>query len=139
MADDPAVIGPGSSPPPSGERRAVPRHPSDTVISCRPLALSKKDAMAALIRDISTRGVRLVLRYQFTPGTVLVLDLRDVGAGEQGRVLARVVHSQPRDDGKWLVGCALQKELNEAVVAACRSELESGCLVATTCAPYEGE
>jgi hypothetical protein len=120
---------------PARDRRAAERHASDALISCHPLALSRKDSLAALVKDVSTRGMNLILKHQFTPGTMLVIDLGDLGGSAPAPVLARVVHVTPRTDGKCVIGCALQKELTEQQLATCQAEPDGGAWVAVYRAP----
>jgi hypothetical protein len=124
-----------AGPYPDGDRRAAERHASDALISFHPLALSKKDSLAALVKDVSTRGISLILQHRFAPGTLLAIDLGDLGGSTPAPVLARVVHVTPRGKGKWVVGCALQKELTHQQVAACRAEPGGGPWVGVACAP----
>src|SRR5262245_64861314 len=91
------------------ERRTSQRHASDLVASYHPLALPKKSSLAALVHDVSDGGMSLVVRYRFEPGTALAIYLGD-GADEP--VLARVVRVSQRKDGKWLLGCALNRPLS---------------------------
>jgi hypothetical protein len=134
---DATPVGKGrpDGPCPEADRRAAERHPSDALVSFHPLALSKKDSLAALVKDVSPRGISLVLKHRFAPGTLLAVDLGDLGGSAPAPVLARVVHVTPRGKGKWVVGCALQKELSEQQVAAFRAEPDGGSWVGVTCAP----
>jgi hypothetical protein len=100
----------------------VERYSADALVSCRPLVLSQKETMAALLRDVSTQGLSLILRHQFEPGTMLVVDISDLTGEPPTALLARVVHVHPRGTGKWLHGCALQKELSEHQLRACRAD-----------------
>jgi hypothetical protein len=125
MSDPTPLLGDQpAEPQPDGDRRATDRYPSNALIVCRPLALPKKESLAALVQDVGRRGISLVLRYPLNPGTVLVIDLSDLTGGAPEPILARVVHVQPRAGGRWLVGCALQKELTEQQLAACLAEPE---------------
>jgi hypothetical protein len=103
------------------ERRAAERFPSDLVAAVHPLALPKKEAVAARVKDVSADGISLVVRYRFLPGTVLVIDLD--GAPDQfGRpLLGRVVHATPQGDGRWVLGCALRRQLSADQLQACRA------------------
>jgi hypothetical protein len=103
------------------ERRAAPRYRVGALVCCRPAALAAEAALAALLTDVSSGGVGLVLRYQFAPGTLLFLDLSDLTMDGQGPLLARVVHNSPRPGGRWLHGCALHRPLNARQLQACRA------------------
>lgn len=127
---DDRPAGPGPNP----ERRAAERYPSDSIIACRPVALSGKDLVAALLKDVSARGFSLLLRYRFEPGTLLVVELSDLTGAASEPVLARVVRAEAREGGRWLLGVALRKELTEHQLRACRAELDQGSWVAVACA-----
>ena len=105
----------------AAERRAAPRYRVGALVSCRPAALAAEAALAALLTDVSSGGVGLVLRYQFAPGTMLFLDLSDLTMDGQGPLLARVVHVAPRPGGRWLHGCALHRPLSPRQLQACRA------------------
>jgi PilZ domain len=124
-----------AGPCPEADRRAVERHASDALISFHPLALSKKDSLAALIKDVSPRGISLIVKHRFAPGTLLAIDLGDLGGSRPAPVLARVIHVTPRGKGKWVVGCALQEELSQQQVAAFRAEPDGGSWVRVARAP----
>jgi hypothetical protein len=103
------------------ERRSADRHPADAILSCRPLALSRKDALAVLLRDVSMSGLSLLLSYRFAPGTRLVVDLSDLCAiGDAA--LARVVHVRQRPGGRWLHGCSLARPLTDQQLEALRAD-----------------
>jgi hypothetical protein len=106
------------------ERRAAERFGAEALVSCRPLVLSQKETMAALLKDVSTQGVSLILRHRFEPGTMLVVDLSDLTGEPPTPLLARVVHVRAHGAGKWQHGCALQKELNERQLRSCRADVE---------------
>ena len=124
---------------PAVDRRAAERHASDALISCHPLALSRKDSLAALVKDVSARGMSLILKHRFTPGTMLVIDLGDLAGPAPEPVLARVVHVTPRTDGKCVIGCVLQKELTEQQLMTCRAEPDGGPWVGVCRAPAPAE
>jgi hypothetical protein len=127
---------PAASPPtePDGapavtERRTAERYPSDLLTSVHPLALPKKESVAAMVKDVSTGGISLVIRYRFEPGTLLVIDID--GASDSGAhpLLGRVVHTTPRADGRWVLGCALRRQLSAEQLQACRTAADGEALV----------
>jgi hypothetical protein len=125
MADAaPAPNDPSDSPIDGLDRRSGPRHAADVLISCRPLALPKDANLAAVMKDVSPRGLSLLLRYQFQPGTLLAVDISDAGGDRTERVLAQVVHVRQREGGKWLHGCSLQHELTEQQLQLCRADAD---------------
>jgi hypothetical protein len=124
---------------PGRDRRAAPRQASDALISLQPLAQPRDRSLAGLIRDVSPGGMSLILTQRFTPGTLLGIDLSEVAGGEPAPVVARVVHVARREDGKWVLGCALQKELTGAQVRACRPESHGDMCVSIACVPVPEE
>jgi hypothetical protein len=82
-----------------------------------------------MVKDVSEGGISLVIRYGFEPGTVLVIDLD--GATESGGppLLARVVHATQRGDGRWVLGCALRRELSPEQLRACGATPDGAALV----------
>lgn len=111
-----AVEGARSARPRQGvELRVWERHPSELEASCQPLAArgERDPQWPAVIRDVSTGGIGLVLSRRFERGTGLAIE---VPPGEQlpgETLLARVVHATRLADGKWLLGCAFVSTLSE--------------------------
>ena len=120
--------------PPGKDRRAAKRHEADALISFEPLAPSRKKSLAALIKDVSRRGMSLVLMHRFAPGTALRIDLTELTGGQPAPVVARVVHVARRDDGRWELGCALQTELTEQQIQVCRAKPDGESWPAVACA-----
>jgi hypothetical protein len=124
--------------PPNLERRGADRYPSETLIACRPVALSPKDLVAALLRDVSARGFSLIVRYRFAPGTLLVVELGDLTGAASDPVVVKVVRTEAPDGGRWLVGVELRKELTERQLQACRGDVDQESWVGVACAADAG-
>jgi hypothetical protein len=66
--------------------------------------------LAALVYDLSPRGIGLVLDRELGVGTLLEVEV-DRAADVRLLFLALVRHVTPRDDGTWLVGCEFSRRL----------------------------
>ncbi len=93
------------------ERRTATRYfcacPHPVHLLVRPGVISIK----AVITDISSQGIGLLLDRPLKPGTVLMLNLRrDRPSLIQS---ARVVHTRALPDGAWSVACELTIPLPE--------------------------
>src|SRR5205823_8668652 len=86
-----------------GERRASVRYQCSNRASCSSLAPFER--LSGCLRDISTHGLALVLGASVREGTELVVDLKTRNPGICLTLLARVVHTTPEDEGKWIIGC----------------------------------
>ena len=64
------------------------------------------------IRDISCRGIALILRKHYEPGTFLIVE-RETRADWPQRFLVRVVRATQRATGPWVIGCAFAEPLSE--------------------------
>jgi hypothetical protein len=73
------------------------------------------------VKDVSLRGVALLVNRRFEPGTNLVLELGE-SVSHSVSVLARVVRVILQADGRWLVGAVFFREINEEELAAFRTE-----------------
>jgi hypothetical protein len=71
-----------------------------------------------VIRDVSPRGIGLVLRRRFEVGAVLLVEPFGP-AGQAARLLpAKVVRVDARGDRLWFLGCEFVTELGEDEVRA---------------------
>jgi hypothetical protein len=68
------------------------------------------------VKDISTKGIGLIVQSYIAPGTCLALPWM-VGPPSKWRTLrVKVVRLSARRDGSWLVGCQFDKRLEQADV-----------------------
>jgi hypothetical protein len=67
----------------------------------------------AKIRNISTRGLGLVLGRRFEPGAGLAIEIPETDTRPADTLLAKVVRVNPQPDGSWLLGCAFVSELGD--------------------------
>jgi hypothetical protein len=75
------------------------------------------ESAPALVEDISSAGVRLVLRRCYEPGHVLAVSWRYPHGGTQRTVLVHVIHSQTDGGGTWKVGCTMVSQLSDDELA----------------------
>jgi hypothetical protein len=64
------------------------------------------------VRDISKKGIGLLLPRRFERGTGLAIELPDGNAGNTRTVFARVINVRPYS-GQWILGCAFASEIAE--------------------------
>jgi hypothetical protein len=95
------------------ERRAFVRYPCDLETSCHPLTSGSGPEWAGQISDLSRGGVGLILNRRFELKTLLAIELHGRTGQFARRVFGRVVHVKRREDGSWLMGCALTTELSD--------------------------
>jgi hypothetical protein len=62
--------------------------------------------------NVSPAGIGMVAGERIEPSTLLALELACPG-GETVSAVASVVSVRPLDDGRWLMGCSLDREMDE--------------------------
>lgn len=72
----------------------------------------------ALVHNISTNGIGLVLSRCYEPGTPLAIALHSPSQNFSCSLEARVIHVNPQPDGKWVVGCVFITRLTDAELQA---------------------
>jgi len=65
-----------------------------------------------VLRDISTTGIRLVLRVQYRLSACLQVTIMSKSYGIIGPVQAQVVRLVPLADGRWLTSCVFDDPLD---------------------------
>lgn len=100
--------------PPAVERRRALRHPLYLRITCRTLEMCGGMSWPASVKDISTKGIGLLLCRPFGPGTILSVELPDSESVVGWSLTLRVVHSRKVGDGQWLAGCVFATQLEAA-------------------------
>ncbi|MBL8794739.1 MAG: PilZ domain-containing protein [Planctomycetia bacterium] len=101
------------------ERRGSVRYPCSaesfsTDNSCRPITATKREAWTAIIRDLSTGGMGIIVPRRFEPGTLLTIDLEDAARTSHNSFVVRVMHITQETENSWLLGCAFTSKLSEA-------------------------
>jgi hypothetical protein len=74
----------------------------------------------ALVVDFSVRGLGLLFHRPLQPGSLLAVELKGRRHGLSRILAVRVVHSTRQEDGNYLIGCALNMDLNSDEIAALR-------------------
>jgi hypothetical protein len=103
----------GVPPTAAGERRAHVRHPSALLSSCVTSLAGEEAVWTALIRDVSPRGLGLVLPRRFEPGSVLFVEPFGLTRHSTRLLPVKVVQATAQGVGGWLIGCEFVKELGE--------------------------
>lgn len=98
------------------DRRAWIRLPRSPEVCCQNTITVSKDvaetAWLGRVRDISPCGIGLIMCRPFERDTVLIIEL---SAKPQGAhpLTARVVHSTPETNGRWVIGCAFARSVSQ--------------------------
>jgi len=97
------------------ERRTWARFPCSIVTTCQLANDPGAERVPAEVQNISRGGASLVVGQAFEPGILLSLELPNAveGAASRVTVLACVVRTDARDDGKWFLGCTFAAELSD--------------------------
>jgi hypothetical protein len=98
----------------SVECRVWQRFPCQVPASCQPVAARSDGDVRwpATLRDLSIKGVGLILGRRFEPGAALAIELPATPTRPANTLLARVVHATAQPGGRWLLGCSLVSELS---------------------------
>jgi hypothetical protein len=108
------------SPKPSGrDRRVAVRYSVSpdgfsTENTCRPISSQPDQTWTAVVRDMSTGGVGLVVNRRFEPNTLLLVDVHDAEQTTTRTLLVRVVHVERDENNAWFLGCMFPTALSEA-------------------------
>jgi len=104
---EPVVI-PDPPPQDRGEFRTEPRYFCNWIAPCR----MKTERDTAMVRDISTRGIRLEVSRKVEPDNLLNVELYNKGGNFWHIKPLRVVHATPAGEDRWIVGSAFVRELS---------------------------
>jgi hypothetical protein len=104
------------------------RYPCELQASCQPLAawLDKDSSWPGMIRDLSTRGLGLILGRRFEPGSGLAVELPASAVRCEETLLVKVTQVQSLSGGRWLLSCIFVSELSEDTVLTLVSQGEAG-------------
>ena len=92
------------------EKRAEPRHRRPPLVRVRRVTVPQSAFRLSILRDVSTRGISLVLTNSVPAETMLEIELHGRSIVKR---FARVVHSTKHEAG-WLVGCSINESLSDA-------------------------
>lgn len=96
------------------ERRAAVRYPVERGSACQAMKGHKDLVWPAVIKDISTRGIRLEIGRRFEPGTLLLVDLHACNGETLRRLMLKTVYLQKVSDNTWLVGGTFISRLGDS-------------------------
>jgi len=95
------------------DRRVWVRYFCDLESTCHSGKGPDEVSWSARVLDISRGGLSLQLNRAFEPGSILSVDV-PLGPDLAPRsLLVKVVHAQNQGSGKWSLGCAPEKNLEE--------------------------
>ncbi|MBL8798182.1 MAG: PilZ domain-containing protein, partial [Planctomycetia bacterium] len=112
--------------PKSDERRGHERHSFNLKTTCKLIDLAGRLPWQGECRDLSYRGLRMVMERAFQPQTMLLIEFQGPNQLSVRSVLARVMWSEKNPEGGWVLGCALVHGLQEAELSGL---LEEACQV----------
>ncbi len=95
------------------DRRVWVRYSCDLESTCHSGKGPDELAWSARVQDISRGGLNLQVNRAFEPGSILSVDV-PLGPDLAPRsLLVKVVNAQNQGPGKWSLGCAFEKNLEE--------------------------
>jgi hypothetical protein len=117
MAEHTIPVPSGETKKPETERRAWVRIPTSKDVSCQPVAaataVQAETSWLGNLRNISLRGLSLVLDRRFEAGSLLIIELAD-NAKAGGRFWSvRVVNVTPEVKKRWIMGCEFIRPLSQ--------------------------
>jgi hypothetical protein len=95
---------------PGIEKRSEPRYSCPKLVRVRPVSVPEVPFRLSLVQNVSASGIGLALSFPLTPGTLLEVEMRNRSVVCR---YARVVHCT-KQEGGWLIGCALNQSLSDA-------------------------
>ena len=88
------------------DKRAEPRHPNDPQRGWSARLTSDAGVpLSGHVRDLSYRGIGLIVEEELPVGTELTVDLADRHRLPVARKRLRVIHTAPLPSGGFRVGC----------------------------------
>jgi hypothetical protein len=102
------------------DRRVWARYSSEQHTFFQPSSLQSPVLWRARIRDVSERGIGLVLSRAFEIGTRLIVEFPAQVNQPLKLLPVRVVHVTGTSDNQWITGCELGNSLTAAELDALR-------------------
>jgi hypothetical protein len=93
------------------ERRQAVRYSCDLRVNDRLIVSIGTSAWPAVVSDISTTGIGLVVGIRHDPGTTLPVDLYCTTNGFSRTVRVSVMRTMRMPDGHWFCGCRFDEQL----------------------------
>ena len=91
------------------EKRTEPRYGCPRLVRVRRAMAPSAPFRLAIVQNVSTHGIGLLLTEPVQPETVLEIEMPGQSIVKR---FVRVVHSTKQADG-WLVGCSLNSSLSD--------------------------
>jgi hypothetical protein len=122
MAELTIPVPSGNKNKPKTERRAWVRIPTSQQVSCQPVAATTavqgETIWLGNFRNISHRGMSLLLDRRFEPGSLLLIELADKAKSGARYWSVRVVNVTPEVKRRWIMGCEFIHPLSEEALRA---------------------
>jgi hypothetical protein len=109
---------PAPLPTSEGDRRVWIRYPSCRATYCRSADKADNQFLPAQACDISLGGIKLLSAHKSERGATLLIGKLDDGSQKAGLMTAQVRYAIPTPEGRWIMGCAFLKELDEEELLA---------------------
>src|SRR5947207_6936302 len=100
------------SPQGARERRFDARFPCGG-FSCPVSSLAERISCEAVVRDLSSRGIGLLLDKEVNPGKLLSAQLFNQAWRRWQMKTMRVVHVRLHENGWWVVGCSFAQPFGD--------------------------
>jgi hypothetical protein len=94
------------------ERRVAVRTASSQEAPCHFATLEKLECRWGKVRDLSKKGISLLLQEPMEMGQLLFVELPSKTPAASA-ISARVVYALDQSDGTWLVGCIFDRPLGD--------------------------
>jgi len=94
------------------------RHDCLREVVCKSARTDRDENIPALIENLSTGGMRLVLRRCYEPGRVLAVSWPYPHGGMQRTLMVHVIHGHNDGGGTWSVGCSFLDLVAEKELAS---------------------
>jgi len=108
----PSLDAPSVAPSPEAERRRFVRHCCAPYPRVRSLVQPEMQFREGLLKDVSTRGLCLILDDAPEVGKGLIVQLPGRQRGTSLGRLVQVKHVESDGAGRWLVGCEMRTALS---------------------------
>ncbi len=95
------------------DHRATVRYQCPPATPGRVILVADQEYQRAWVQNLSLAGIALQILRPLPVGTYVVIQLRSPVTKKRYELGACVVHSTPRPNGEWVVGCELQVRLTE--------------------------
>jgi hypothetical protein len=105
------------------DRRLTVRYASEHHAFFQPREGDPRVLWQARVRDISDKGIGLILHREFDPGVELSIELPAEVNHPLRSLRVSIVHVTALEEGQWLVGCEFVQELSQEDMDALRGML----------------